>query len=313
MRDYIRRFIIAGIMALCVSLLFLGGKPSKAAEQDIRELTEHWIWPADGVITDTFGTRKGHHKGIDIAAEAGSPVYAVDNGVVTKSYYSESYGQVIFIKHSNNTETVYAHMNERLAGEGEKVKQGDKIGTMGSTGDSSGVHLHFEVHKKEWTFNKENALDPSVAFGNEDVGQPVHVLMNEEKTREVSAPVAKFENGAKEGTGSSANAPSMEEGKSEDTVHIVQPGETLWTIAGKYDLSVNDIVRLNNVRESKIVPQQKLIIETGNRQRYTVKKGDTLTSIAIKHQTTTESIKQTNKLNSDLIKIGQLLLIRQKQ
>ena len=70
------------------------------------------MWPSDGVITDLFGTRQGHHKGIDIAAPLGSHVYAVENGIVSKSYYSDTYGNVVFIKHDNQIETVYAHLKE---------------------------------------------------------------------------------------------------------------------------------------------------------------------------------------------------------
>ena len=112
MRDYIKRLIIAGIMALCISLLFLGGKHSQAEEISFKDKTNHWIWPSDGLITDTFGTRHGNHNGIDIAGPYGSPIYTVDDGVVTKAYYSYSYGNVIFIKHDNGLETVYAHLNK---------------------------------------------------------------------------------------------------------------------------------------------------------------------------------------------------------
>jgi len=69
---------------------------------------EEWIWPADGIISDTFGTRQGKHKGIDIAGKLNSPIFSVDNGVVEKSYYSNSYGNVIFINHQSNYVTVYA-------------------------------------------------------------------------------------------------------------------------------------------------------------------------------------------------------------
>ncbi|PWW30401.1 LysM domain-containing protein [Cytobacillus oceanisediminis] len=313
MRDYIRRFFIAGIMALCVGLLFLGGKHSKAAELNVEELTQDWMWPADGVISDIFGTRHGHHKGIDIAAESGSPVYSVDSGIVSKSYYSQTYGHVIFIKHSNQTETVYAHMNERLAGEGQQVSQGQKIGTMGSTGDSSGVHLHFEIHKREWTVDKENAVDPFVAFGREEIGQPVYATLNEESAHEVSAQLSQLGPGqTRIQDHTSANAELAEPGHGEEAIHIVQPGETLWGIAAVYNLSVNEIASVNNIEQNKIVSGQKLRIKLENYERYAVKKGDTLTAIANKYKTTAESIKEINKLDADFLKVGQVLIIRQK-
>ncbi|MCM3243642.1 MULTISPECIES: LysM peptidoglycan-binding domain-containing protein [Cytobacillus] len=299
MKDYIRRFFIAGIMALCVSLLFLGGKHSKAAEPKIPELTEHWVWPADGVITDTFGTREGQHKGIDIAGDSGSPVYAVDAGIVSRSYYSQTYGNVIFIKHNNQTETVYAHLDKRFSAEGESVGLGQKIGLMGSTGDSSGVHLHFEIHTQAWTADKINAVDPSVAFGMGEVGQAVNAVMKVENAREVSARPSNFESG------------KIKNGF-EETYHIVKTGETLWSIAAHYNLRAGEIADLNNINPDHIFSGQKLLIKPVKSLEYTVKQGDTLSSIAKMHDTTAETIKELNNADSDTIKIGQILIIRKK-
>ncbi|KON87191.1 hypothetical protein AF332_10440 [Sporosarcina globispora] len=299
MRDYIRRFFIAGIMALCVSLLFLGGKHSKAAEPKISELTDHWVWPADGVITDTFGTREGQHKGIDIAGDSGSPVYAVDSGIVSKSYYSQTYGNVIFIKHNNHTETVYAHLDKRLSAEGERVVQGQKIGMMGNTGDSSGVHLHFEIHTQAWTVDKINAVDPSLAFGMGEVGQAVYAAVKDENAREVSARPSNLESGQIKDV-------------TDETVHIIKTGETLWTIAAQYNLQAEDIADLNNVNPDQIFAGQKLIIKHEKYSEYTVKPGDTLSSIAKMHDTTAETIRDLNKADSDVIKIGQILIIHKK-
>jgi murein DD-endopeptidase MepM/ murein hydrolase activator NlpD len=299
MKDYIRRFFIAGIMALCVSLLFLGGKQSKAAEPEISELTEHWVWPAEGVITDTYGTRKGQHKGIDIAGDSGSPVYAADAGVVSRSYYSQTYGNVIFIKHNNQTETVYAHLDKRLSAEGEKVALGQKIGMMGSTGDSSGVHLHFEIHSQAWTADKINAVDPSLAFGMGEVGQAVSAAVRHESAHEVSA------------RPSNINSDQLTKVPGE-TYHTVQTGETLWTIAAHYNLQPADIAGLNNINPDHIFTGQKLLIKPGKLSKYTVKEGDTLTSIAKLHNTTAEAIKELNNTDSDVIKIGQILIIHKK-
>ncbi|GLB58035.1 M23 family metallopeptidase [Cytobacillus sp. NCCP-133] len=314
MRDYIRRFFIAGIMALCVGLLFLGGKQTKAAEYNVKKLTEHWMWPADGVITDTFGTRRGHHKGIDIAAESGSPVYAVDSGVVSKSYFSETYGHVVFIKHRNQTETVYAHMNERLAANDEKVAQGQKIGTMGSTGDSSGVHLHFEIHKREWTVDKVNAVDPFLAFGSEKIGHPVYAALNDKKAHEVSAQISKMEpvqNITQENE--NINDDRAKENPGEQAIHVVKPGETLWEIAEQYNLSVDTIANFNNIKENKILEGQKLKLNSENLKQYMVRNGDSLTLIATSNQTTVQEIKELNNLHSDTIQVGQLLIIRKNK
>lgn len=123
MGDYIRRILIAAIMLLFISLLFLGGKHSQAQSFSLAERTKTWTWPSEGIITDTFNTRNGAHKGIDIAGNLGEDVYAVDEGIVTRSYYSQSYGNVIFVKHKNDLETVYAHLNKRFAKEKQLVKK----------------------------------------------------------------------------------------------------------------------------------------------------------------------------------------------
>lgn len=105
------------------------------------------IRPASGgYISAEFAENRGSytHKGIDIAIPTGTPLYAVANGVVTASYYSSSYGEVIFIDHGGIT-TVYAHASRRMAQVGQTVSQGQVIALSGNTGDSTGPHLHFEV------------------------------------------------------------------------------------------------------------------------------------------------------------------------
>ncbi|MGP7816100.1 M23 family metallopeptidase [Niallia sp. 01092] len=173
MIESIRRLLIAAIMLQFISLL-LGSSRSEASSISISERTKDWIWPSDGVISDLFNSRNGHHKGIDIAGELDSPIYVVDDGRVVKSYLSKSYGNVIFVKHHNGMETVYAHLNKRKVKENETVEKGDIIGMMGNTGESSGVHLHFELHNKKWTITKKNAVNPILALGNVEVGQSVH-------------------------------------------------------------------------------------------------------------------------------------------
>ncbi|MDI5789435.1 M23 family metallopeptidase [Bacillus licheniformis] len=113
-----------------------------------------WIEPIKGEITDQFGTRGGKHKGLDIAAPEGEAVAAAADGTISKSYQSDSYGQVIFIKHDNGYETVYAHLSKRLKRKGAGEK-GEQIGIIGNTGISTGTHLHFEMHHGSWTEDKD--------------------------------------------------------------------------------------------------------------------------------------------------------------
>lgn len=118
-----------------------------------------WVWPVDGTISDYFGTRKGRHFGIDIAAPIGTPVAAIGDGIVTKSYFSNSYGHVVFMEHGEY-EVVYAHLNKRYVFQGDRITRGEIIGEVGNTGESRGAHLHLEVHKGAWTFGKRNAINP---------------------------------------------------------------------------------------------------------------------------------------------------------
>lgn len=120
---------------------------------------KQWEWPVNGSISDYFGTRNGKHYGIDIAAEVGTPIASIQDGVVTKSYFSDSYGHVVFIKHGKY-EAVYAHMNKRHVQEGDRVLQGNIIGEVGNTGESYGAHLHLEIHKGRWTMGKTHAINP---------------------------------------------------------------------------------------------------------------------------------------------------------
>lgn len=120
--------------------------------------------PTVGVITTRFEYRWGEfHPGIDIANSAGTPVVAAADGVVFRSYLSSSYGNCIFITHYIDGQvytTVYAHLNQRVVSENQVVHKGDVIGYMGSTGFSTGNHLHFELHRGPWNAAKSNAINP---------------------------------------------------------------------------------------------------------------------------------------------------------
>nr|WP_239534041.1 M23 family metallopeptidase [Thalassobacillus pellis] len=109
-----------------------------------------FVWPAvGGIITSEMGQRWGRmHKGIDISGVSDRTIKAADNGVVSEvSYNDGEYGNRVVIDHNNGYETYYFHLASVSVEDGEVVKAGEKIGVMGSTGNSTGMHLHFEVHK----------------------------------------------------------------------------------------------------------------------------------------------------------------------
>ncbi|MFS0560773.1 peptidoglycan DD-metalloendopeptidase family protein [Terribacillus sp. 179-K 1B1 HS] len=124
-----------------------------------------FITPAPGGITSGFGPRWGtFHYGIDIAKRGSNvPIWAAASGTVSRAYYSSSYGNVIFVTHSIDGKTyttVYAHLTSMHVSTGERVSQGQQIGTMGNTGMSQGQHLHFELHTGPWNGSKSNAVNP---------------------------------------------------------------------------------------------------------------------------------------------------------
>ena len=105
-----------------------------------------FIWPVDGVVVSGFGMRWGRmHEGIDIAASSGTPIRAAASGTVIHAGWLGGYGNLVVIDHGNGLATAYAHASSILVGVGQQVAQGETVSLVGSTGHSSGPHLHFEV------------------------------------------------------------------------------------------------------------------------------------------------------------------------
>ena len=105
-------------------------------------------WPLTGKITSYFGARdSGFHHGLDIAAPAGTKIYAAREGTVTfAGYHSSVYGNTVIIDHGNNQRTLYAHAKTILVKKGDKVTVKTAVATVGSTGNSTGNHLHFQIN-----------------------------------------------------------------------------------------------------------------------------------------------------------------------
>lgn len=121
-----------------------------------------FLWPVPQFykVSSYFGQRgRRHHDGIDIPAPRGTPIVAVDNGVVV---YSDNgirgYGNMIVIAHSEDIFTVYAHNRSNKVDKGDKVKKGQVIGLVGNTGRSTGPHLHFEIRVKNKARNPAQYL-----------------------------------------------------------------------------------------------------------------------------------------------------------
>lgn len=121
-------------------------------EQYLRDVPLRF--PAAGRITSKYGRRwGGFHRGIDIANNIGTNIYASGNGKVIESGYGYSYGNYILVQHKHGFETRYAHLSKRYVEVGESVEQGQKIGAMGNTGTSYGSHLHYEIYYNNYLIN----------------------------------------------------------------------------------------------------------------------------------------------------------------
>jgi murein DD-endopeptidase MepM/ murein hydrolase activator NlpD len=125
-----------------------------------------YMWPAQGALTSGYGWRGGRmHQGIDIAAPIGTPIMAAASGeVVFAGWNSGGYGNLVQLKHPDGSVTFYAHNNRLLVSNGQKVKQGQLIAEMGSTGRSTGPHLHFEIRP-----NGTTAINPIARLPKERV------------------------------------------------------------------------------------------------------------------------------------------------
>ena len=118
------------------------------------------IRPISGVITSRYGSissvRTGAHTGLDIAAKTGTPIAAAASGTVIYSGYQGSLGNLIKISHGDGVETYYAHCSKLYAQVGQYVNQGETIAAVGSTGNSTGPHLHLEVRVNGVAYNPQN-------------------------------------------------------------------------------------------------------------------------------------------------------------
>lgn len=118
--------------------------------------------PITGTITSRYGERSSlrssTHTGLDIAATTGTPIQVVADGTVTSASYNGSYGNLVKVDHGNGVETWYAHTSKMYVTVGQTVTAGEVIATVGSTGNSTGPHLHFEIRMNGEHVNPQNYL-----------------------------------------------------------------------------------------------------------------------------------------------------------
>lgn len=279
-------FIVLSMIGLMLGIM-AGVSNQVQAQSYIEELENSWVQPVNGEITDTFGTRNGKHKGIDIAAPEGAKIVSVSDGKVTKSYYSDTYGHVVFVEHPEGYETVYAHLSKRMVTVDERVKKGQALGIIGNTGVSRGTHLHFELHDGEWTYDKEHALDPFFVFELPSASKI--------ETRPITVEKTAGERQA-----------STDLQKKMITVH---KGDTLWNLSQTYHVTITALQKWNGLTSNTIYQGQELIIYLNEENSYVVKSGDTIHSIAKEYKLEPEKIIKANELHHDKLFPKQVLLI----
>jgi hypothetical protein len=200
--------------------------------------------PAIGDLSSTFGfrqwgRRKKFHFGVDVRMETGDPVYAIFDGVVRVAKRSADYGYVVLIRHYNGLETLYAHFLQLLTYPGAPVRSGDIIGLAGSTGHSTGPHLHFETR-----FRGEK-IDP-----NKIIYFPSGSLLDDTLQIDRSCFKHLYE----------VQANKLRQSRA-SRYHKVHKGDTLATIAYEYGISVKHLARINGISaKTKLKPGRRIRI-----------------------------------------------------
>ena len=156
------------IEAMLDQLLEVAPALSEVLSRDKQNMEDHIylmehtpnIWPTWGTITSVFNARRGgyRHKGLDIGNNTGTPINTTAAGVVIYAGWHGNYGRKIVIYHGFGYSTVYAHLYKMYVEVGDEVEKGEVIGTMGSTGKSTGTHLHYEVLVDGIPNNPQNFL-----------------------------------------------------------------------------------------------------------------------------------------------------------
>jgi murein DD-endopeptidase MepM/ murein hydrolase activator NlpD len=208
-------------------------------------------YPYKGNMSSKYGPRGGRgHQGVDLPLKTGDPVYCCFDGKVRYSSYSNSgYGNLVIIRHNNGLETYYAHLSERDVEAGDWVVAGQQIGKGGSTGRSSGPHLHFEVRYKGQSFDPERIFDFKTGeLRRADLLlQRRHYSIYSKFEQDFTDEEEAAQQEAKEKAAAAPKTPSTAQ------YHTIVQGDMLGALAIKYKTTVKRICELNNIQESTVL------------------------------------------------------------
>lgn len=199
-------------------------------------------------LNSGFGPRWGGkmHMGIDLGLRIGAPVYAAFDGKVRYAkFHTGGYGNLVVVRHCNGLETYYAHLDEISVEPNEMVSAGQIVGLGGTTGRSSGPHLHFEVRYREFAFDPMLFIDKNTWELKMDT-----LVLNREDFHTLRW------------RGDSGYSGPSRYTSSGETVHTVKEGETLYSIASTKKMTVEDLLFLNGIHNpDRIFPGQKLKVD----------------------------------------------------
>lgn len=213
--------------------------------------THGWHIPGYGRMVSTYKLRRGHkHQGVDLGIPFGEPIYAAFDGIVRVALptkYTGGYGNVVVLRHANGLETYYGHMTKYEVETDDIVTAGEIIGYCGSTGRSSGPHLHFETRYMGQSFDPERIFD----FETGELRDTIFTLKKHY-----------FSIYSHEGQSDKESEVAATQVAPKNVTHTVKKGDTLSSIAKKYGTTVKKICKLNNISEKKTLKiGQKLIVQ----------------------------------------------------
>ncbi len=178
----------------------------------------------DPKVTSNFGWRDGrNHSGIDLDLQVWDPVAASFDGMVRIALYHPGYGRVVVIRHYNGLETLYAHLHRFKVKAGDIVEAGQVIGLGGSSGRSSGSHLHYEVRYKGKSLNPKHLISFKK---NELISDSIQLI--KQKWNYTALPMGV-------------------------EYHTIQRGDFMYKIANRYGMTVNELCEINGIRRNKVL------------------------------------------------------------
>ncbi len=260
------------------------------------------------LITSNFGARWGRqHKGLDIKVNTGDTIKAAFPGKVRiVRYEPKGYGNYVVIRHNNGLETIYGHMSKQLVAENQTVRAGQPIGLGGSTGRSTGSHLHFETRLCG------TALNPALMFDfyNQDVVGDFYTFRKATYNQESLVATRLRGVGGKGGEDNTDYAKlARMQTKTTNKTAVVMPAkeQTLAMATTRSAVKESKVKAFNakNSKANKNVKGNKKQISTSNHK---VQRGETLSAIARKHGTSVSAICKLNRISEkSVLKPGQII------